>query len=251
VTGAPPLHRFTADYRVRFEECGPDGLIRGSSLLGIVQDVAWQHSEAVGLTRAWYAERSLLWLVRAVDVRILAPIAQGDALRLETRIEGYRRVLGRRVTRVARPDGTPVARILTDWVMTSLEGGLVRVADEIVARFPDAGTFEPIRVDRSDPPASATSLPLSVRLRDIDPVRHVNNGVYLDLLDESVDAAGADLFGTFPRRALLEYVDAAVRGDALVARAWPSDGGWGHRLERASDGSTLLRGRLEAGAGPD
>ena len=188
--------------------------------------------------------------MRALEVRLLAPIAQGDDVVAVTRIEGYRRVLARRVTRVSRPDGTPVARVLTDWVMTA-NGGPSRIDDEIVARFPDAGTFEPVRVDRSDPPAAATSLPLAVRLRDIDPVRHMNNGVYLDLLDESVDAAGADLLGTFPRRALLEYVDAAVRGDALVARAWPSDGGWGHRLERASDGSTLLRGRLEAGAGPD
>ncbi len=250
MTRAASLPRFSADYRVRFEECGPDGLVRGSALLGIVQDVAWQHSEAVGLTRAWYAERGLLWLVRALDVRLLAPIAQGDAITAVTRIEGYRRVLARRVTRVASPDGTPVARVLTDWVMTA-NGGPARIDDEIVARFPDAGTFEPVRVDRSDPPPDAAALPLAVRLRDIDPVQHVNNGVYLDLLDESVDAAGGALLSTFPRRALLEYVDAARRADALVARAWPADAGWGHRLERAADGSTLLRGRLEAGAGPD
>lgn len=250
MTAEPPRNRFTVDYRVRFDECGPDGLIRGSALLGIVQDAAWHHSEAVGLTRAWYAEHGLLWLVRAIDLRILAPIAQGDEVRAETRIAGYRRVLARRVTELRRPGGELVGRAMTDWVMTS-GGAPARIDDEIVARFPDAGAFEPIRVDRAEPPATAHALPVTVRLRDIDPVDHVNNGVYLDFLDESVDAAGGGLLAAFPRRATLEYVDAAKRGEGLVARAWPAADGWGHRLERASDGATLLRGRAEAGAGPD
>ena len=250
MTGTEPIPRFYADYRIRFDEAGPDGLLRGSSLLGIVQDAAWQHSESVGLTREWYAERRLLWLVRAVDLRILAPVAHGETVRAETMIDGYRRVLARRLTRIARPDGTPVAVARTDWVMTSLDGGPTRIVDGIVARFPGAGSFESIRLDRSDPPSGAVALSLSTRLRDIDPVAHMNNGVYLDILDESVDVAGGDLLGTYPRRTALEYVDAAIRGDALTALAWRTPEGWAHRLERAEDGATLVRGSAAAGAGP-
>ncbi len=39
----------TIPYRVRFDECGPDGLARSSALLRYAQDVAWVHSEQHGL----------------------------------------------------------------------------------------------------------------------------------------------------------------------------------------------------------
>jgi acyl-CoA thioester hydrolase len=246
---ADDVPRLAAEYRVRFDEAGPDGLMRGSTLLGIVQDLAWRHSEALGLTREWYAERGLLWLVRAVEVRFLAPVAHGDTVRAETMIVGYRRVLARRRTRLWTLDGTPVADVATDWVMTSAAaGGPTRIADEIVGRFAGAGSFEPVRVDRAEPPADAAAVTAVVGLRDLDPVGHMNNSVYLDLLDESVAAAGAGLSGTFPRRVALEYVDAGRAGETVVARAWPTAAGWSHRLERATDGATLVRGAVAAEA---
>ena len=54
----------SAPYRVRFDEAGPDGLLRTSVLLRYAQDVAWHHSTSRGFDRAWYAERGLAWLVR-------------------------------------------------------------------------------------------------------------------------------------------------------------------------------------------
>jgi hypothetical protein len=36
--------RHTATYRVRFDEATPRGMLRGSALLGYVQDVAWRRS---------------------------------------------------------------------------------------------------------------------------------------------------------------------------------------------------------------
>jgi acyl-CoA thioesterase FadM len=247
---AAVVPRHSAEYRIRFDEAGPDGRMRGSTLLGIVQDLAWRHSEALGLTREWYDARGLLWLVRSVHVRFLAPVAYGDTVRAETMIDGWRRVLARRRTRLWTPEGMPVADVATDWVMTSVAaGGPTRITDEIVARFPGAGGFEPVRVGRPDPAPDAVGVAAIVGLRDLDPVGHMNNSVYLDLLDESVAAAGADLAGVFPRWVALEYVDPARAGETVIARAWRAPDAWHHRLERAVDGATLLRGAAGAGAG--
>ena len=57
---ASPSHH-ESTYRVRFDEAGPDGLLRASGLLRYAQDVAWMHSEALGFDRAWYRERDLAW----------------------------------------------------------------------------------------------------------------------------------------------------------------------------------------------
>ena len=52
--GATPLVH-EARYRVRFDEAGPDGLAPDVGLMRYAQDVAWQHSTALGFDRAWYA----------------------------------------------------------------------------------------------------------------------------------------------------------------------------------------------------
>jgi len=239
-------------YRVRFDEARPDGSVRGSALLGYVQDIAWLHSEALGFTRDWYAARGLFWLVRSVDVRILAPIAHGSVLDISTSIIGFRRVLARRESPVVDRSGTLVASILTDWVLTDERGAPTRIPGDFTSVFGDEPTFDPVRVPRVDPPDDARATVVAVRGRDLDPVGHTNNGVYLDHLDESVAAlpGGEAALATVPRRYEMEYVAPASSGDRLVALAWRDGDAWLHRLDRAEGGATLLRGILRTDATP-
>jgi acyl-CoA thioester hydrolase len=239
----------SAVYRVRFDEARPDGSVRGSALLGYVQDVAWVHSEALGFTREWYAERGLGWLVRAVEVTVLGRIAHGSALEISTRIVGYRRVLARRQSPIRDETGALVAMALTDWVLTDRLGAPTRIPDDFVRVFGAEPGYEPLRVPRAEPPADAATTAFAVRDRDLDPVGHTNNGVYLDLLDESIAAlpGGDAAIVAVPRRYDLEYVAPATRGDGLVGLAWRDGDRWLHRLDRAADGATLLRGVLGPG----
>jgi acyl-CoA thioesterase FadM len=240
--------RHTAEYRVRFDEATPRGLLRGSALLGYVQDVAWRHSEALGFPRDWYRDKGVAWLVRAVEARVVAPIADGESVLVTTRLTGYRKVMARRETGVAGPGGDLRAVVLIDWAMT--DG---RVPVRIPAEFEHApidgpGPFAPIRVDLPPTPDQATALRFSPRLRELDPMNHANNGVYLDWLDESVAAAGADgeaAIGALPRTYRMEYLRPAEPGAALVSAAWRDGPGWAYRLADG-DGVDLLRGTLRA-----
>src|SRR4051794_41834360 len=56
--------RFAVPYRIRFDEAGGDGCLPPSGFVRYAQDVAWQHSDARGFDRAWYAEREGQWLGR-------------------------------------------------------------------------------------------------------------------------------------------------------------------------------------------
>ena len=66
--------------------------------MGYAVDVAWRHSEALGFPRSWYREKGVAWLVRAIEARVLAPIADGESITVTTRLTGYRKVtsIGRR-----------------------------------------------------------------------------------------------------------------------------------------------------------
>ncbi len=240
--------RHAAEYRVRFDEATPGGLLRGSALLGYVQDAAWRHSEALGFPRSWYLGKGVAWLVRAVEARILGPIADGEIVTVTTRLTGYRKVMARRETGIVGPDGRPCAVVLIDWAMT--DG---RVPVRIPAEFEHApidgpGPFAPIRVDLPPTPPDATRLRFSPRLRELDPMNHANNGVYLDWLDEAVAAAGPDgiaATAALPRTYRLEYLRPAEPGAALVSAAWRADAGWSYRLADG-DGIDLLRATLRA-----
>lgn len=239
--------RHTASYRVRFDEATPDGLVRGSALLGYVQDVAWRHSEALGFPRDWYRERGVAWLVRAVEVRVRAAISDGETVVVTTRLTGYRKVMARRETVVASAGGESSAVVLIDWAMTDGRAPVRIPAEFESAPIDGPGPFTPIRVDLPPSSPEATVLRLSPRPRELDPMNHVNNGVYLDWLDEAVAAAGTAgeaATARLPRTYRLEYLRPAGPGAALVAAAWRDGPGWAHRLTD-QEGADLLRGRLD------
>jgi acyl-CoA thioesterase FadM len=241
----------TVPYRTRFDECGPDGVVRTSALLRYAQDVAWVHSDRMGFDRDWYAERGLAWVVRAADLAILAPIPLGTTLAVSTAVTGFRRVWARRRTEARLDDGTLAFWGHTDWVMTDHRGMPGRVPPEFPARFAvPPGAFEPGRLPLREPPPDAVVHRATVRPQDLDPMGHVNNAAYVDYLEEAFHAAGEAgraRLADVPRRVRLEYMAAAEPGARLLGAAWPEpsvgDEGWAWRLAD-DDGHELARGEV-------
>jgi acyl-CoA thioester hydrolase len=239
---------FVGGYRVRFDEAGPDGRLRTAGLLRYAQDIAWRHSEALGFDRRWYQEQDLSWVVRAVDLEVTGAIDMGRVVVAETVVTEFRRAWARRRGQFRLADGTSVAVALTDWVIVDGRGRLVRIPEVFGQYFPSRAAESSVtRVKPSTQPDEARRLELRVRPSDIDPLGHVNNGVYLDWFEEALAAGGAaDLAMGLPRRIRLEYAASAEPGDVLEAVSWPSDGGWWQRLVRPADGAELARARIEA-----
>jgi acyl-CoA thioesterase FadM len=226
---------FSAAYRVRFDEAGPTGVLRTSGLLRYAQDVAWQHSEALGFDRAWYGERGLTWLVRGAEIGVRADAPMGTSLDVSTEVLGYRKVWARRRSEVLLPDGSLAAWVHTDWLLIDGSGRPTRIPVEIshVLSAPviDAALA---RVDPGDPPATALVRRHRVRRQELDPLRHVNNAVYVDWLEEalvdggpgSAGAGGEGVLVSVPRNYRLEYLAAAEPGAELEVVAWPAGLGW-------------------------
>jgi acyl-CoA thioesterase FadM len=257
--------RASETFRVRFDESGPHGTIRASVLLRYASELAWLHSERSGFDRAWYRDRGLIWLVRAVDLQILRPIGDGSVLAGATEIVGVRKVLARRRSEFRAPDGELAAVALVDWALTSDLGRPTRVPSIFATAFGvGAASFAPTRA-RTAPPPGTTTLQLAVRPHELDPMAHVNNAVYLDWVEEAIAAAasrpgapgspgGAHAAtpappagpSAIPRRYRLEYLAPASAGQLLGVTAWrDGDAGWGCRIADAVSGDALLGARLE------
>jgi acyl-ACP thioesterase len=238
----------TIPYRVRFDESTPAGRMRTSALLRYAQDAAWVHSDALGYDRSWYAARGLWWVVRSVELRLDADVPLGSDLAVRTSVAGFRKVWARRRTDVRLADGPAVGWLHTDWVITDERGAPTRVPATFPAEF-DAppGTFEPVRVPLPAPPDDAQRDRSPVRRHELDPMDHVNNGVYLDRLEDAIAGApgGGDALERTPRAIRLEYLAQAGAGDVLESFVWRQGDGWACVL-RTDAGADALRGLLEA-----
>jgi acyl-CoA thioesterase FadM len=231
---------YLTGYRVRFDEAGPDGLVRASTLLRYAQDVAWRHSEQLGFDRGWYQARGLGWVVRGLDLELREPIPMGHTLRVSTAVVGHRRIWARRLGECRLADGRLAARVTTDWVLLDSRNRIVRIP----ADFGLAFTNPEIRSEivRVPPPAGARAGTLDVRVRasELDPLDHVNNAVYVDWLEEALVAAGWNAATTLPRRVRIEYLASAERGDDVSVDLYGDPARWAAVIRRA-DGLGLVR----------
>jgi len=241
---------YVAGYRVRFDEAGADGLLRTSGLLRYAQDVAWRHSEDLGFDRRWYVERGRWWVVRAVELEVLAPIPMGRTLRTATAVVGHRRIWARRLGQSRFADGAPAATVRTDWVLLDDRGRVVRIPADFGLSFSTPELTEDIlRVQLSPEPEGSVRLELTVRPHDLDPMGHVNNAVYLDWIEEALAEAGLGRAATaIPRRARLEYIASAPPEATVTVRAWGQQEQWWARVER--DGADLVRASGSSGDAP-
>jgi acyl-ACP thioesterase len=232
---------YLAGYRVRFDEAGPDGYARISALLRYAQDVAWRHSEDLGFDRGWYRERGLGWVVRGVDLEVHAPIPMGHTLRVSTAVVGHRRIWARRLGDCRLADGRLAARVITDWVLLDQRNRVVRIPADFGLAFANPEVqSELIRVPApGDDPVHSHAL--AVRPADLDPIAHVNNAVYVDWLEEAIEAAGWRTAAVaLPRTTRLEYLASAERGDAVVVDLHGVPEAWSAVIRRA-DGLPLVR----------
>jgi len=230
---------FETAYRVRFDEAGPDGFLRSSGFMRFAQDVAWQHSTALGFGRGWYAERGLTWLVRSAELRIEAGVPVGDELTARTEVVAMRRVFARRRGEFRLADGRPAGWVHTDWVMIDARGALIRIPPIFGEIF--GGLNSTSRIGRVALPATPVDAALDrivVRRHELDPMAHANNATYLDWLEDAIDAeSGVAL----PRRYRMEYVTAVAAGDVLERAAWSADDGWMVRLKLEDGGQEIFR----------
>ena len=218
-------------------------------LLRAVQDLAWQHSIAAGFDRAWYQERGLTWLVRFVDLRLARGIESGFDAPDDDPHHGSPPSLGApRDGRVRGTGGRACRGHHHRLGHRRQTGPAGRVPEEIVHGFDqEAPTFTPARVHLSHPESEPVIDPWTVGVRDLDPMAHVNNATYLDIMDEVLAGAAGTLIGpTPPVRYEVEYLRSAMPRSVVSVRHWAEGTAWTFQLTDESD-AELIRGRVRPG----
>lgn len=204
----PASARFRDTSRhVRFDECDRSGRMRAAGVLRHAQDLAWLHSDLLQFSREWYAARGVGWVVRAIDLLVDNLPGPSTPLIGTTALVGFRHVMARRRTRIFLLDGRVLADAAIDWVMVDAVGRPVRFPKEFEAFVEEVGaSFAPTKVPSSDDDASSQRVEIPLRVADIDPLGHVNNAAWLELVEEALASVAPELLAAPRRRIRLEYL---------------------------------------------
>jgi acyl-CoA thioester hydrolase len=230
---------YTVRFPVRHYECDAYGHVNHANYLRYMQEAAFGASAVVGFTPQRYAELGIGWLAYETDIEYIQPLVYGDTATVRTWVQDFRRVRSLRHYEIYN-DEMLCARSWTDWVLIdNTTGRPISIPADVVAAYSDGET--PIMEERTKPlpvlPPPKTgifTLQRRVEWRDMDPVGHVNNAIYLHYAADcgmqvarhygwSLDRLREMNYGNVARRHFIEYKSPALLDDTLTIRTWLSD----------------------------
>jgi acyl-CoA thioester hydrolase len=235
----PLVH--TRNFRVRHYECDAYGHLNNANYLRYMQEAAFDASAAAGFGMLRYEQMQRLWLVRETEIEYLLPLYYNDNVAVKTWVLDFHRYTSRRAYEFHNTtDGSLAARGITNWVFLDTASGrpavippelavIYRPEGEL-ADFPPAERFP----KAPTPPAEVFSTRRKVRWRDIDRLKHVNNAIYLEYVEEcgfqNLAARGwpaqrmiEDGFAVLVRKNQLHYRQPALLDDELEITTWVSE----------------------------
>ena len=235
----PLVH--TRNFRVRHYECDAYGHLNNANYLRYMQETAFDASAAAGYGVERYEELGRMWLVRDTEIEYLLPLYYNDNVAVSTWVIDFHRYTSRRAYEFRNSaDGALVARGVTNWVF--LDSATFRPAvipsDLAAVYIPEGQPEELPPAERfpkaPPPPAGVFSTRRKVRWRDIDRLKHVNNAVYLEYVEDCgfqvVAAHGWPVqrmteagFAILVRKNQLHYRQPALLDDELEIITWASE----------------------------
>lgn len=211
------------------------GELKVSALLGMLEQAAVEASSVCGFDAARYTLEQRVWIIRRTRLQNLRPVGGTDEISITTQVEDVRRARSlRRYT--VQHGGEIVAEASTDWVYCDMQRGRpVRIPDTLhhalsggieLPALPRAAAIVP-----APPAVRATETTVVVQPSHLDHVIHVNNGIYVNFLEDGALAlfAGHDwpLARMLSHQGALriawldcEYLENAQHGDQLTVRSW-------------------------------
>ena len=216
------------------------GLMRPSALLRHAEHMATTHAVTLGMDKAFYSQRNLVYLVGRQAFRFVRVPAMYDKVVLVTYPERNRRGANKRVMVMRTPEGEELAWVDTRWTLVDTTcAKIVRhVPEEIDRHWNPEVEWELSQLV----PKAETLTPAGIRKAGYsvcDTNRHINNAAYLDV---ACDALPLALLDQGPiRSAAIKYHRQVPMGEEMELFYGPAAGkdgdGWyvmGRREDKAA-----------------
>jgi acyl-CoA thioester hydrolase len=133
-TASPVFHQ-----RIIAPESDVDilGHVSNVAIVRWIQDVAWAHSDRIGLNHAKYVALGAVFVIRRHEVEYVRSAYGGEPIDIFTHVEWWKAAASERRTRIVRAsDGTLIASANTLWAYVSATTMKpTRIPAEVAAAF--------------------------------------------------------------------------------------------------------------------
>lgn len=163
------------------------GLMKPSALLRCAEHMATAHAWSLGMDKAFYSARHMVYLVGRQAFQFYKVPAMRDTLTLTTYPEQNRRAVNKRVMVVCNEKGEEVARVDTRWTLVDTDSSKIlrHIPEDMESRWNPQVDWElPQQV-----PKAPELIPAGVRRAGYslcDTNRHINNAAYLDVVCDTL-----------------------------------------------------------------
>ncbi len=183
-------NRYEKNYQIPSIFVGGDQQVRFSSLTLITQELGAEHSQQVGVSGPQLAPQGVAWMVVRSRLEVIRYPELEEQITLATWVREPKGFFIPREVEGRDTAGNLLFQGCTFWVPVHMEtkkpqravhftGGVQPISKE------DELPVTPTKISALNEEHS-TNLELPVMVRDIDANAHVNNGVYIDWIVESI-----------------------------------------------------------------
>ena len=191
----PASQKLVLSERVSYRDVDRAEVLSLAGVFRLLQEAAIRQANQFEAGTSAMQTRGESWVLNRMSVAVYRYCRYEEELCVETWSSGIRGFKGYRDFRVYDARGNRVIAGSSLWVYVSLKTkSIVRVPREIVAAFPvhDGEIFCPDleALEFAGPSESARETEFALRYSDVDANDHVNNAVYLDLVQSALARAG-------------------------------------------------------------
>ncbi len=211
---------FTFSSRIRYSECGVNKKLTLPALVNYFQDCSTFHS--ADTPGSWEAlmEKNLVWMICCWEIEVSRYPSLYEEVETGTIPYSVRGLYGCRNYCMIDAAGEMIAKANSIWVLIDLKSQLpVRIPKEVADSYPPGKKLDMDYLGRKvlfpKTGELSTAGELTVRQRDLDINRHVNNEQYIRFATDALEEAG---FGdrTHPKKIRVEYRKQAFKGDTIL-----------------------------------
>lgn len=242
-----PDHYLRRDFTVRSYEVDFHRELRLPALFNHLQDIAWEHAEAMGWGWGSLQQQGCLWVLSRIELVLYRPPLWTDTVTLTTWPRGVDGLFALRDFELQTSSGELLAAATSSWLVLSIDTHRpMRIASWAEGRTFASDAAMGRTASKLAQPTSApeTELLHPVRVGDIDMNLHVNNVRYIDL---ACDALPHEHWArSAPKQLIVNFNAEGPIGDTLALGCHAQDDNR-HTvcINRLSDGKNACMVRFD------
>lgn len=183
------------DFIINFSNVDRNYNIRLKSLQQMTMDTATIHSDKLGFSPMYLAERDLAWVIYESKINLTKTDLYAHKISIETFTIPKKNIFFTRYFIIYDEDGSVIGTAMSKWVVIDLKKrSIAKIPSEMIEKFNeniqiDSEQKKKLTEQKFDKIQNNGQLKekfYDIRYFDIDPSRHVNNTVYIEWGQESI-----------------------------------------------------------------